>query len=84
MFRNFYFLNFLGRKSEIKSLKQPPVGFPVSLNTDKGKYLNNVEFRVTDCTVKERQTPANSFTIFDYTKEDQCFNQECFHIHAYF
>lgn len=51
-----------------------PVYFNVEMN--EGKYLNNVEFRVTDCTVKERQTPANTFTIFDYTKEDQCFNQD--------
>jgi len=55
----------------------------LNLNTPEGNYLNNVEFRVTDCTVKERMTPANTFTIFDYTNEQQCYNQERFHINAY-
>ena len=73
----FYHMRFL------KLVLDSFMRFNETWNTVKGNYLNNVEFRVTDCTVKERQTPANTFTIFDYTNEEQCYNQERFHSNAY-
>jgi hypothetical protein len=70
-FENEYFENEL---DQLTVSVGKPVYFNVEMND--GKYLNNVEFRVIDCMVKERSTPANNFNIWDYSIEDQCFNQD--------